>query len=80
MQEFQARLAAFYQALALLGWIIGRNVRFDIRWAPSQCCRNSPHATELAALAPDVSWPLAPRPWERSAGDPQAADRVSGRP
>ena len=31
--EFQARLAAFHQALALLGWTIGRNVRIDTRWA-----------------------------------------------
>jgi hypothetical protein len=30
---FQARLAAFHQELALLGWIIGRNVRIDTRWA-----------------------------------------------
>ena len=26
---FQARLAAFYRELALLGWSIGRNVRID---------------------------------------------------
>ena len=30
---WQARLAAFYQGLALLGWNIGRNVRIDTRWA-----------------------------------------------
>ncbi len=29
---WQARLAAFYQGLALLGWTIGRNVRVDVRW------------------------------------------------
>jgi putative ABC transport system substrate-binding protein len=32
---FEARLAAFHQELALLGWIIGRNVRIDLdprRW------------------------------------------------
>jgi putative tryptophan/tyrosine transport system substrate-binding protein len=28
---FQTRLAAFHQELALLGWIIGRNVRIDTR-------------------------------------------------
>src|SRR5262245_35117384 len=51
---FQARLAAFHQELALLGWIIGRNVRIDTRWAttnPDEIRRN---ATELVALAPDV--------------------------
>ena len=30
---WQARLAAFHQGLALLGWNIGRNVRIDTRWA-----------------------------------------------
>jgi putative tryptophan/tyrosine transport system substrate-binding protein len=32
-QLWQARVGAFLQALALLGWTIGRNVRIDIRWA-----------------------------------------------
>ena len=31
--QFQARVAAFLQALALLGWAVGRNVRIDTRWA-----------------------------------------------
>src|SRR5206468_12694906 len=31
--EFQARVGAFLQGLALLGWTIGRNVRVDTRWA-----------------------------------------------
>ena len=30
--EGQGRLAAFLQALALLGWTVGRNVRIDYRW------------------------------------------------
>src|SRR5215467_6020215 len=30
---WQARIGAFQQELALLGWSIGRNVRIDIRWA-----------------------------------------------
>ena len=29
---YQARMGAFHQGLALLGWTIGRNVRIDIRW------------------------------------------------
>ena len=51
---FQARLAAFYQGLALLGWSIGRNVRIDTRWATTNAAEIRRHATELAALAPDV--------------------------
>ncbi len=52
--EFQSRLAAFYQALALLGWTIGRNVRVDIRWTGANAVEIRRHAAELAALAPDV--------------------------
>jgi putative ABC transport system substrate-binding protein len=51
---FQARLAAFYQGLALLGWTIGRNVRIDIRWATTNVAEIRRHAAELAALAPDL--------------------------
>ena len=52
--EFQARVAAFLQALALLGWTIGRNVRIDTRWATANAAEIRRHAAELAALAPDV--------------------------
>ena len=52
--EFQARVGAFLQALALLGWTIGRNVRIDTRWATANAADIRRHAAELAALAPDV--------------------------
>src|SRR5215475_13358235 len=51
---FQARLAAFHQELALLGWIIGRNVHIDTRWATTNPEEIRRSATELVALAPDV--------------------------
>jgi putative ABC transport system substrate-binding protein len=51
---FQARLGAFLQALALLDWTIGRNVRIDTRWATTNAANIRRHAAELAALAPDV--------------------------
>jgi putative ABC transport system substrate-binding protein len=51
---FQARVGAFLQALALLGWTIGRNVRIDTRWATTNAAEIRRHAVELAALAPDV--------------------------
>ena len=50
--EYQARLAAFTQALAQLGWSEGQNLRIDTRWATADDIRR--HATELAAPAPDV--------------------------
>jgi ABC-type uncharacterized transport system substrate-binding protein len=52
--EFQAWVGAFLQALALLGWNIGRNVRIDTRWATTNAAEVRRHAAELAALAPDV--------------------------
>jgi putative ABC transport system substrate-binding protein len=52
--EFQARVGAFLQALALLGWSIGRNVRIDTRWATANAAEIRRHAAELVALAPDV--------------------------
>src|SRR5499433_1197560 len=52
--ENQARMAAFLQGLVQLGWTDGRNVRLDIRWATTNADDLRRHATELAALAPDV--------------------------
>ena len=52
--EWQTRLAAFHQGLALLGWSIGRNVRIDTRWATTNAAEIRRHAAELVALAPDV--------------------------
>jgi putative ABC transport system substrate-binding protein len=51
---WQARVGAFLQALGLLGWTIGHNVRIDTRWATANAAENRRHAAELAALAPDV--------------------------
>jgi putative tryptophan/tyrosine transport system substrate-binding protein len=52
--DYQARIAAFAQGLAQLGWVDGRNVRIDTRWATSKPDDIRRHAAELAALAPDV--------------------------
>ena len=52
--EAQVRVGAFLQALALLGWTVGRNVRIDTRWAAANAAEVRRHAAELAALAPDV--------------------------
>jgi putative ABC transport system substrate-binding protein len=51
---FEARLAAFQQELARLGWIVGRNVRIDTRWATTDPAEIRRHAAELVALSPDV--------------------------
>jgi putative tryptophan/tyrosine transport system substrate-binding protein len=52
--EYQARMAAFRQGLAQLGWTDGGNVRIDTRWATTNADDLRRHAAELAALAPDV--------------------------
>jgi putative ABC transport system substrate-binding protein len=51
---FQARIGAFQQGLALLGWTIGRNVRIESRWATTSAAEIRKQAAELVALAPDV--------------------------
>jgi putative tryptophan/tyrosine transport system substrate-binding protein len=53
-REAQARIAALAEALSQLGWIDGRNVRIDVRWATTNADGLRRHAAELAALDPDV--------------------------
>ena len=52
--ESQARIAAFQRSLQQLGWIDGRNVSIDTRWATTNPDDIRRHAAELAALTPDV--------------------------
>jgi putative ABC transport system substrate-binding protein len=52
--ESQARLAAFREGLADLGWKNGQNVRIDYRWSASKSELIRQYAEELTALAPDV--------------------------
>ena len=49
----QARIAALLQGLHQMGWTDG-NMRIDARWAAGNASEIRKHATELAALAPDV--------------------------
>src|SRR5262249_42179515 len=44
--ENQARMAAFLQGLARLGWTDGRNVRIDTRWATTNADDLRRHAAE----------------------------------
>ena len=52
--ESKARRTAFEQALQQLGWIQGRNVRIDYRFAGGDAATSRKQAEELVALAPDV--------------------------
>jgi putative ABC transport system substrate-binding protein len=46
--------AVFVQVLQQLGWIDGRTVRIDTRWANGQASEIRKHAAEIVALAPDL--------------------------
>ena len=50
----QIWIAEFRKTLTELGWIDGRNIRIDWRWAAGDRDRASTYATELVALKPDV--------------------------
>jgi putative ABC transport system substrate-binding protein len=52
--EGQSSIAAFREELRKLGWIEGRNVEIDIRWAAADLELMKRFAKELAALQPDV--------------------------
>ena len=47
-------VTAFAQALAELGWTVGRNLRIEYRWGAGDLDRFRRYAAELVALAPDV--------------------------
>ena len=50
----KARLPAFTQALAALGWTDRRNVRIDLRWGGADINRIRALAQELVGLQPDI--------------------------
>jgi putative ABC transport system substrate-binding protein len=52
--EGRSRVLALQQGLQRLGWIDGRNVRFEVRWAGGDADRMRTYSAELARLAPDV--------------------------
>jgi putative tryptophan/tyrosine transport system substrate-binding protein len=52
--EAQARTAAFRQELEALGWMEGRNIRVDYRFAGGNAARVLAYAAELVNSAPDL--------------------------
>jgi putative tryptophan/tyrosine transport system substrate-binding protein len=52
--EAQRRIAAFRERMQGLGWVDGRNVRFEYRWGGGDADRIARHAAELVAAQPDV--------------------------
>ena len=75
--EAKARVAAFPQGLQQLGWIDGRNVRIEYRWAAGDADAHSQTRRGIWSRSrPTSSWQTAARSWPRSAGDPHRADRI----
>jgi putative tryptophan/tyrosine transport system substrate-binding protein len=52
--EARAWLSGFTRGLAELGWIAGRNLRMDVRWAAGNVQRMAAAAKEMVALQPEV--------------------------
>src|SRR3981081_2303322 len=50
----QAGVAAFAQALGRFGWVEGKNIRIDYRFAASDPTLFKTYAAELVGLSPDV--------------------------
>jgi putative tryptophan/tyrosine transport system substrate-binding protein len=60
--EMQGRLAGFRQGLERFGWLDGRNVRVDYRFAAADADRAHELGMELISLQPDVLVALATQP------------------
>jgi putative ABC transport system substrate-binding protein len=52
--EAKSDLAAFVQSLEQLGWVVGRNLWIDYRWAGGNADQMRTFAKELVAMKPDV--------------------------
>jgi ABC-type uncharacterized transport system substrate-binding protein len=52
--EVQPRMSAFMTTLRELGWVDGRNCRFEFRWSAGDLGLMDRHAKELIASTPDV--------------------------
>lgn len=52
--ELRESYAVFTQVLQQSGWIDGKNVRFETRWADGSAAEIRKHANDLVAFAPDV--------------------------
>jgi putative tryptophan/tyrosine transport system substrate-binding protein len=52
--ETQARIKAFRQGLAALGWTEGRDILIDYRYAAGDAARIKAHAAEMVSAGPDL--------------------------
>ena len=52
--EVRSRVLAFQEALREAGWVEGRNIRIDYRWAAGDLDRIRAYAVEIVGLAPEA--------------------------
>jgi putative tryptophan/tyrosine transport system substrate-binding protein len=52
--EFRSFIDTFMQGLTQLGWVDGRNVQIEVRWAGGDVGRMRDLAKQLVELQPDV--------------------------
>ena len=52
--EGRARLVAFREGMKSLGWIEGRNIHFEVRFAEGRAELSRTYAAEIVALSPDL--------------------------
>ncbi len=52
--QIQAWIGVLLQSLALSGWIIGRNIRIETRYATGNVADIRKQAAQLVALTPDI--------------------------
>jgi putative tryptophan/tyrosine transport system substrate-binding protein len=53
-QQPQARNAALIQGLGERGWMVGRNLQIDMRWAGNDSAHHAGYVAEMLAQAPEV--------------------------
>jgi putative tryptophan/tyrosine transport system substrate-binding protein len=53
-KEYQTYVTAFREALQMFGWIEGRNIKIDYRWAALDAALMERFARELVTLQPDL--------------------------
>jgi len=78
--EAQSRVAAFENGLRELGWVKGRNLSIEYRWAGDGSVLRD-HAAELLAMGPDLilanSTPVTAAIWEQSGAVPIVFTQVT---
>ena len=73
--QYQAWVGAFLQELALLGWVIGRNVRIDTRRAGANAAEIRRHVADYALARRHLAHGAGPG--GAAAGDPHRVGRVT---